>query len=103
MTPDLEAARRVKDDLTQRLRHDRRLGGIGLAPQKDAPGCYSVVVRVTEAAYVSELDLPAAVDGVAVRVSVVGEVLAWSGEEIVEPEGGSTTEPDAPAAPSSAG
>lgn len=76
MTDDLETARRVKNDLARRLGDDSRLGGIGLAPQRGAPGCFTVVVRVTEASYVRELDLPAAVDGVPVQVSVVGAVVA---------------------------
>lgn len=80
MTGDLEAARRVKSHLLERLSADSRLRGIGLTPQPDAPGSFSVVVRVTEVSDIGELDLPAAMEGVAVQVAVVGDVVAWGGD-----------------------
>lgn len=99
MTGDLEAARRVKDQLVEQLSADTRLRGIGLSPQPDALGSYAVVVRVTEVAYAQELGLPTTVDGVVVEVSAVGDVVALgpesSAEELTrgEPAEGQTEPP----------
>jgi len=112
VTGDLEAARRVKIQLLERLSADSRLRGIGLAPQPDAPGSYAVVVRVTEVSYAQELDLPTAVDGVVVQVTTVGDIVAWeadtaTGEAVVVDRAAgpddSSTPPVPPVPPPSAG
>lgn len=76
MNADLEAARRVKDQLRQRLAGDERLRGVGLVRVDDPVGSFAVVVRVAHIEHVAELGLPERVDGVTVQLLVVGDVTA---------------------------
>jgi hypothetical protein len=67
----IDAARAAKDRLGERLAGEALVNGVGLARSGEG---WAVKVNLLRAA--PDLDLPAEVDGVEVRVEVVGEIKA---------------------------
>jgi hypothetical protein len=67
----IDAARAAKDKLGERLAGEALVNGVGLARSGEG---WAVKVNLLRAA--PDLDLPAEVDGVEVRVEVVGEIKA---------------------------
>jgi hypothetical protein len=67
----IDAARAAKDRLGERLAGEALVNGVGLARSGEG---WAVKVNLLRAA--PDLDLPAEVDGVEVRVAVVGEIKA---------------------------
>jgi hypothetical protein len=68
---DLEHARAVKDQLSDRLRAEPDVNGIGLLRRTDG---WAVKVNLIRPA--PELRLPAQIDGVDIHTDVVGPIVA---------------------------
>lgn len=70
MSADLEAARAAKVVLTERLRSEPGVTGVGIARLGSDGFCVRVLLRQTS----SQLTLPTDVDGVPVHSEVVGRI-----------------------------
>lgn len=71
MGADLQHARVVKDQLTEKLRSESVVNGIGLARQH---GGWAVRVNLVRPA--PQLSLPHEIDGVEIQTDVVGPIIA---------------------------
>jgi len=70
---DLDTVRAAKTALTEQLAHDNRVNGIGITGSN---GDYGIKVNIVDAADAPEL--PTEIDGVPVKVVVIGRVRALS-------------------------
>jgi hypothetical protein len=68
---DLQHARAVKDQLTERLRGESIVNGVGLARHR---GGWAVKVNLVRPA--PQLRLPSQIDGVEIQTDVVGPIVA---------------------------
>lgn len=71
MSADLQHARAVKDQLTERLRGEPDVNGVGIARRPDG---WAVKVNLLRPA--PQLRLPGQIDGVEIQTDVVGPIIA---------------------------
>ena len=71
VSADLQRARAIRDQLTERLRDQPVVNGIGIARRPDG---WAVKVNLVRPA--PQLRLPSQIDGVEIQTEVVGPIIA---------------------------